>query len=121
MSNDVVTLRGVEVFAHHGVFDEERAVGQTFVIDVVASIDLESAAGSDDLHDTLDYGQLVSAIHERVSSEQWNLIERVAERVAELVLDDERITQVAVTIHKPEAPIAVTSTDISVSITRARK
>ena len=78
-------------------------------------------ATNDDLEATLDYGILAASIHERVSGEQWNLIERVAERVAELVLDDARVHHVAVTVHKPEAPIQVPFRDVSVTITRTRQ
>ena len=60
------------------------------------------------------------AIHERVSSEQWNLIERVGERVADLVLSDPRVANVVVTVHKPEAPISVPFGDVSVTIARER-
>lgn len=117
---DTITLTGVEVFAHHGVFDEERIAGQTFIIDVEVGLDLADARSNDDLDATLDYGWLAAAIHRRVSSERWNLIERVAERVADLVLADERVQQVTVTVHKPEAPIPVGFEDVAVTISRGR-
>ena len=117
---DRITLTGVEVFAHHGVFEKERSAGQTFVIDVDVFLDLESAGTTDNLQATLDYGWLAEAIHERVSSEQWNLIERVGERVADLVLSDPRVANVVVTVHKPEAPISVPFGDVSVTIARER-
>ena len=117
---DTITLAGVEVFAHHGVYEEERKNGQTFIVDVTVTIDLRAAGQNDDLAATLHYGDMADAIHHRVSSERWDLIERVAERVAELVLEDGRVERVEVTVHKPQAPIKVPFGDVSVTITRTQ-
>ena len=117
-SADSIILKGLRVRARHGATEEERATGQTFVVDVVARLDLAAAGRSDDLSETLDYGLVAEAIHRRVAGEQWNLIETVAERVAGLVLEDGRVTRVEVTVHKPEAPIGVPFEDVSVTIVR---
>lgn len=117
---DTVSITGIEVFARHGVLEDEREEGQVFSIDVSLELDLSRAGASDDLADTVDYGELARRVHERVSSEQWNLIEKVAERVADLVLDDRRVGAVTVTVHKPDAPISVPFRDVSVSISRVR-
>ncbi len=98
--------------------EQERADGQTFVVDVKALLDLSDAGTTDELSSTLDYGILAEAIHRRVSGERWNLIERVAERVADLVLEDGRVVRVEVTVHKPEAPIGVEFEDVSVTVIR---
>ncbi len=115
---DSITLRGLWVRAHHGVMEQERAGGQIFVVDVTARLDLSEAGTTDQLPSTLDYGTLAEAIHRRVSGERWNLIERVAERVADLVLEDRRVVRVEVTVHKPEAPIGVEFEDVSVTVVR---
>ncbi len=99
---------------------DEQEEGQVFSIDLTLELDLSRAGASDELADTVDYGDLARRVHERVSSERWNLIEKVAERVAALVLDDHRVGSVTVTVHKPDAPISVPCQDVSVSITRAR-
>lgn len=117
---DEIALTGLRAFAHHGVFDYERADGQEFVIDVVLGFDLERPGKSDLLEDTIDYGELAGAIVDRVRDETWNLIERVALRVAELVLEDDRVDTVSVTVHKPEAPIEVGFDDVAVTIKRQR-
>lgn len=108
------------MFAHHGVFEEEAHRGQEFVIDVTVYMDLREAGRSDDLTDTLDYGAMAVDIAERVQSERWLLIERVAERIAELVLADERVTSAEVTVRKPNAPIPLEFDDVAVTIRRAR-
>ncbi|MFP5331477.1 MAG: dihydroneopterin aldolase [Acidimicrobiia bacterium] len=118
---DRIDLRGLEVFAHHGVFDHEQQSGQTFRIDVSVTLDLRAAGESDDLGDTLDYGALARLVHDLVAGERWDLIERVAARVAEVVLaSDERIETVSVTVHKPSAPIPLAFDDVAVTIQRGR-
>lgn len=117
---DAISLRGLRVFAHHGVFEEEAEKGQEFLIDVVVVMDLEAAGQSDDLTDTLDYGALAVDIAERVQTERWLLIERVAERIAELVLEDARVAMTEVTVHKPSAPIPLDFRDVAVTVQRSR-
>lgn len=118
---DRIELRGLEVHAHHGVYDHEQTAGQRFLIDLVLDFDLAAAGSSDDLTDTIDYGALAVAVHAAATGERWDLIERVATRTAEVVLDiDPRIETVAVTVHKPDAPIPLTFGDVSVTIVRTR-
>jgi len=117
---DTISLTGIRVFAHHGVLAEEKAAGQDFLVDVTLTVDLGSAAVSDDLAGTVDYGKLAEAIHDRVANERWNLIERVAGRVADLILEDDRVKEAEVTVHKPSAPIAVPFEDVAVTIRRHR-
>ncbi len=120
MTMDTISLLGLRVFAYHGVPAEEKSTGQEFVVDVTLRIDLAAAAASDDLADTVDYGLLATAIVERVANEQWDLIERVAGRVADLVLENDRGTGVEVRIHKPAAPITVPFEDVVVEVQRIR-
>ncbi len=117
---DRIRIERIEVFARHGVLPEERTAGQLFLVDVEVALDLSKAGASDTLTDTVDYGALAQSIHDLVAGEQWSLIERVAGRVADLVLADRRIEAVEVTVHKPSAPIPVAFGDVSVSIHRRR-
>ena len=117
---DRIAIRGLRVFAHHGVLESERTGGQNFLIDVTVHLDTRAAAAADDLTRTLDYGDLALAVHQRVSEEHWNLIERVAQRVAELALENPAAERVEVTVRKPEAPIPLQFDEVSVSITRSR-
>lgn len=118
--SDRIQLVGIEVFAHHGVLDDERALGQLFSIDVELELDLTAAGESDDLDDTVDYGHLASRVHDLVAAGKWNLIETVARRIADLVLEDSRVAATSVTVHKPEAPIEVPFKDVAVTIHRTR-
>lgn len=117
---DRITLSGLEVFAHHGVFDFEREQGQRFIIDVEVAVDLRAAAAGDELAATVHYGELAEAIASAVERDPVDLIETVAERVAQVALGYPAVVRVETTIHKPDAPIARTFRDVSVSITRER-
>ncbi|WP_227820131.1 dihydroneopterin aldolase [Agromyces aureus] len=117
---DRITLTGLRVMAHHGVFDFEREQGQEFVIDVSVVVDLRAAASGDDLARTVHYGELAEAVVAAVERDPVDLIETVAERVADVALSWSSVEQVEVTVHKPQAPISVPFADVSVSIVRAR-
>lgn len=117
---DNIRLTGLRVFAHHGVLDFEREQGQEFIIDLEIAVDLAPAAASDDVTKTIHYGELAEAVYAAVQADVVDLIETVAERVAAVVLANERAARVIVTIHKPSAPITVAFGDVSVSITRSR-
>lgn len=109
------------MFARHGVLASEKESGQAFLVDVELRLDLSVAATTDRLEDTVDYGKLAQRIHDVVASERWNLIEKVAGRVAEVGMEDRRVSQINVTIHKPGAPLAVGFGDVAVSLTRTRE
>lgn len=117
---DRIALRGLAVRGHHGVFDSERIDGQEFVIDVVLDVDTAAAAHSDDLADTVDYGALASTIADLVGGPPVNLLETLADRIAQACLDDVRVASVEVSVHKPRAPIALTFDDVVVTIVRSR-
>lgn len=118
--SDHLVVSGIEVFAYHGVLEREKLDGQLFSIDLDLEVDLSAAAVSDDLADTIDYGDLAERVHQLVATERWDLIEKVADRVAELVLGDELVRAVTVTVHKPQAPIAVPFRDVAVRRQRSR-
>ncbi len=117
---DTLTIRGIECFAHHGVFDHERRDGQRFVIDLTLGVDTRAAAASDDLHNTVDYGSLVGAVVAAVERDPVDLIETLADRVAGTCLERSLVDWARVTIHKPDAPIEATFTDVALTITRRR-
>lgn len=119
-TRDRITLTGVRVRAHHGVFDFEREAGQEFVIDVSVAVDLAAAASGDDLGRTVHYGELAEAISAAVERDPVDLIETVAERVAVVALAFPSVEEVEVTVHKPQAPITVPFADVAVTIVRGR-
>ena len=117
---DRITLTGLRATGFHGVLEHERANGQLFLIDVTVHLSLHEAATSDDLDDTVHYGVLAERVVTAVESDPVDLIETVAERVAEVALGFSRVDAVDVTVHKPNAPITVPFDDVRVSITRTR-
>ncbi|MEU8081527.1 dihydroneopterin aldolase [Catellatospora citrea] len=117
---DLITLTGLRVRGNHGVFDFERRDGQDFVVDVVLGLDLRPAADSDDVADTVHYGELASRLAEIVAGPPVNLIEALARRLVDACLADPRVARATVTVHKPQAPIPLTFTDVSVTMTGTR-
>lgn len=118
---DELVVRGIECHAHHGVFEHERREGQTFVIDVALGVDSTPAAASDDLRDTVDYGSLVAQVKAAVEKDPVDLIETLAQRIADICLWDARVQWARVTVHKPDAPIDATFSDVALTITRNRQ
>lgn len=118
---DRIELRGLRVRGHHGVFDHERRDGQDFVVDVTVWMDLAPAAASDDVTDTLHYGELAEAAAAIVAGKPYNLIETVAARIADGVMADARVIATEVTLHKPQAPIPLDFADVAVVARRSRQ
>lgn len=118
---DEIVLTGLTVFGRHGVYDHERENGQEFTIDLRLRMPLSDAAASDDVADTVHYGELAEKVAEVVAGEPVNLIETLAERIADVTLTDPRVHDVTVTVHKPHAPISLTFSDVAVTVHRARQ
>ena len=117
---DRIHLTGLTARGFHGVYDFERREGQDFVVDVTLELDLGRAAGSDDVADTVHYGELADALVAVVTGEPVNLLERLADRLAAVCLSDPRVDAAEVTVHKPRAPIAHRFADVSVTLRRTR-
>ena len=115
---DELALTGLVCWGHHGVFEHERRDGQRFVVDLVLGIVTASAAASDDLSETVDYGSLALAVKAAVETDPVDLIETLAQRIAEVCLLDHRVEWVRVTVHKPDAPIDANFHDVALTITR---
>jgi dihydroneopterin aldolase len=118
--SDRISLSGLRVRGHHGVFDFERRDGQDFVVDVDLELDLATAAASDDVTDTVHYGELAGRLAEVIAGEPVNLIETLAERLAAVCLADVRVAAATVTVHKPQAPIPLQFADVAVTVRRTR-
>ncbi len=118
---DELAVLGLECFGHHGVFEHERRDGQRFVLDLVLGLDTRSAAASDDLRHTVDYGSLVASVRAAVETDPVDLIETLAQRIAGVCLSDTRVEWVRVTVHKPQAPLDATFSDVALTITRERE
>ncbi|GHH79430.1 dihydroneopterin aldolase [Kitasatospora indigofera] len=117
---DRVTLRGLRARGHHGVFERERVEGQTFVVDLVLFLDTRPAASGDDLTRTAHYGVIAEEVTAVIAGEPVDLIETLAQRIADQCLKHGPVEEVEVTVHKPDAPITVPFDDVTVTIHRGR-
>ncbi len=117
---DEITLTGIRAFGHHGVFADERRDGQWFVVDATLYVNTQIAAATDDVADTVHYGEAAEHIVAVVEGEPVDLLETLADRIARMLLEHPLVRLVAVTVHKPEAPITVPFADVSVTVRRSR-
>jgi dihydroneopterin aldolase len=115
---DRIELLGLRALGVHGVLPEEQVRAQPFEVDLSVEADLRAAGRSDDLADTLDYGAIVESVAKVVTGEHFALLERLAERIAEVVLVDGRVTSVTVAVRKLRPPVPVDLATAGVTITR---
>ena len=118
---DRIDLIGISAHGHHGVFDDEKKNGQTFVVDVSLGLDLGPAAREHDLTKTVHYGVLAQQIHDAIVSDPVDLIETLALRMVDLCLAEDQVRWASVTVHKPDAPITVPFHDVSVTTERSKQ
>lgn len=117
---DHLALRGLRARGHHGVLEKEREEGQIFVVDVVLGLDTRPAADGDDLTKTVHYGVLAEEITGIVEGDPVDLVETLAQRIADACLAHSRVQETEVTVHKPDAPITVPFDDVTITIKRSR-
>ena len=121
-----ISIRGLKVYAHHGVFEFERNYGQDFFIDADVWLDGESAAAHDDLAQTVNYGALSDALVANAKANPVDLLETLATRLLELVMNfggGEQtgiVKKAKITVHKPNAPISHEFADVSVTVKAKR-
>ena len=118
---DKIILNGIEVEGRHGCSAEERAQLQPFVVDLELHLHLRQASRSDDLGDTVDYVAVVSDVKKIVSGTSRNLIETVAQGIADFLLRRYMLLEgVKITIHKPNPPIKDKFAGAAIEIFRHR-
>ncbi|CAB4858452.1 unannotated protein [freshwater metagenome] len=118
--SDVIALTGLRAFGYHGVLASEKQTGQEFIVDLLLHTDIQRAASTDNLADTIDYAALAHAVVTVVEGEPVDLIETLAQRIADVVLIDSRVLSVKVVLHKPSAPIPHEFDDVRIEIDRSR-
>lgn len=116
---DQIRIKGLEIFAHHGVYPEEKEKGQHFFLDAVLYTDTRRAGLTDRLELSTDYGEVCRLMNEVMCAQTYDLIERAAEQTAqEVLLAFPLIRRLELELHKPEAPIPLPFGDVSVRIER---
>ena len=118
---DTIWLKGLEIFAYHGVNPEEKEQGQRFLLDLELQADLRKARGSDDLRDTVNYAGVRKTVQRVFTGAKYDLIERAAQVVCQAVLREHPLVQaVTLTLKKPEAPMNAVFDYAGVTITLRR-
>ncbi|MBQ3093638.1 MAG: dihydroneopterin aldolase [Clostridia bacterium] len=117
---DTIQIRGLRVYAYHGVKEEEKRKGQPFILDIDVCADLRAACESDDVDDTINYSSVTKCAVKTMLSEKNDLIERAAQRVAQAILADFPAEEVTVTLKKPRAPVGADFEYMAVQITRRK-
>ena len=117
---DVIELRGLRALGICGALPEEQVRVQPLEVDLDVETDLAPAGRSDDLADTLDYGELAAEVERVLTQERFTLLERLAQRLCEVVLADERVQAVTVSVRKLRPPVPQHLDTSGVRITRRR-
>lgn len=120
MAEDLIELRGLRALGLCGVLPEEQDRPQPIEVDMDITADLGPAGSSDELDDTVDYGAVCSLVERVITTERFRLLERLALRIAEVVLSDERVATVSVSVRKLRPPVAQLLDSSGVRITRSR-
>ena len=118
---DKIYLKDIEIFANHGVFQEEKTLGQKFILSLELSLDIKEAATTCDLTKSVHYGELCHKVIDVFQKENCNLIETVVNKVAMFILDNYYMVKaVKVNLKKPWAPIGRHLDDAAVEMVRER-
>lgn len=116
MNTDWIRLRQIRIFGHHGVFADERALGQIFEVDVELNVDTHAAATSDTVQDTVDYVEVYHVVERIVAGPSCSLIETMLERIADEILRTFPVYEAVIRIRKPQArmpgPVGVVEVEI---------
>jgi dihydroneopterin aldolase len=115
---DRILIRGLREQGVHGVLPEERVRPQAFEVDLELHVDLAKAGASDDLADTVDYGGVCDAVTKVVASESYQLLERLAQRIADVCRSDPRVMAVVVEVRKLDPPVDAQVDHVAVRIQR---
>jgi len=122
MKQDKITLKRMQFYGYHGLFDAENTLGQRFFVDADLYTSLKPAGESDNMEDSIDYGKVFQIIEEIVEGEPKNLIEAVAEEIATTLLATfKKIEACRIEVVKPDPPIPGHYDTVSVQIYRERR
>jgi dihydroneopterin aldolase len=115
---DRILISGLREFGIHGVLAEEQKRAQPFGVEIELLVDLATAGASDVLADTIDYGTIIEVVSTIIATEHYQLIERLATRIAETCRTDPRVQGVVVEVRKLEPPVRAEVAHVAVRIER---
>lgn len=118
---DKIFVHDMEFYGYHGVFPEENKLGQRFRVNLTVELDLRQAGQTDNLSNSVNYGELYHLCENIVEGKAYKLVESVAENIASTVLATYSVIQrCTVTVIKPDPPIRGHYRSVAVEITRER-
>lgn len=100
---DIVFIRDLRIDTVVGIYDWERRIRQTVILDLDMGTDIRRAAKSDKIDDTLDYKTVAKRVMQYVSEQEFQLVETLAENVAAIVMNEFKVPWLKLTLHKPGA------------------
>lgn len=116
---DKIRLDQMTFYGTHGVLSEENRLGQRFCVDLELRLDLKKATQTDDLHDSVNYAEVYEMVKEEIEQTQVNLIETLAENIAQRILSTFPVFEIWVRVVKPNPPIRGFQGAVSVELTRS--
>lgn len=118
---DRIIIKGLRLFAYHGVNPEEKEQGQDFILDIILHVNINEACSSDDVEDTVSYAKAVKTVRRVFCEKKYNLIEKCAQVTAQALLDEyPAVFKVEITLKKPQAPVKADFDYMAVNIVRSR-
>ncbi|MBQ4522531.1 MAG: 2-amino-4-hydroxy-6-hydroxymethyldihydropteridine diphosphokinase [Lachnospiraceae bacterium] len=118
---DKIEIKDLEIFANHGVFEEEKKLGQKFLVSITLFLDVRKAGRNDDLKESIHYGEVSNMVNEWMCKHTFQLLESVAQGLCEellLVYESSGIKEVEVTVKKPWAPVKLPLDTVAVTVRR---
>lgn len=118
---DKILIKGLKIFAYHGVNPEEKENGQDFIFDIELYVNMNKACHSDNVEDTVSYAKVVKTVRRVFTAQKYDLLERCAEVTAQAILDEySEVLRVDLTLKKPQAPVKAEFEYMGVNIVRSR-
>ena len=117
---DTLNVKGIRVYGYTGFFEAEQFLGQWFEVDLTLWLDLSKAGRSDELTDTLNYADAVAIVQKIVKQSKFKMIERLAEAIADEILDTGKTNKVKVSLTKCQPPIPDFDGVVTLEILRSR-
>ena len=115
-----IDITGLSLFTHHGVGTAEREVGQRLVFDISFELDRCDATVTDDVEDTVDYGDVCQRVALAAQERSYKTLERLCTHIADRLIEHYGVDQVTVRASKPEPPIALPVDEVSVEVWKER-
>ena len=116
MTEYQIELTGLTGFGYHGVLESERENGQDFSVDLTLLV--ESPKVNDELNNTVNYAEVAKRVHQQITGKPVDLIETLADQIADELFSLSLVKAVEVTVNKPNAPIELPFENVSVTVFR---